>query len=581
MLIFTSLLSQALAESPSSSNPTNRFVIDFIDNIDISEFKAQFEKNQDQAAELEFDFELVHPTTNDDALYYINIKDTDKQLQQSMLERFFTLFIGHPKVESAEYSVEYKTFEEDNPISPSYPNDPLFSEQWNMKVLQMHEIWGWQQSDNLPQKLSLSGKHITVAVIDTGVAVGSDLKKENIKEGISFVPSEPTTLDENGHGTHVTGTIAQNTNNKIGVTGIAPDCTIIPYKVLGKFGGGQSEWVAAAIDAATKADVDVINLSLGGPKSSIVQNAVKKAIDKGIIIVAATGNSGREGVSYPAAYDGVIGVASVGPNLKRAPYSTFGAEVDIAAPGGVLNNPDPSKEEARGGILQQTITHTNSSTFQFRSLQGTSMASPHVAGTIALLLGAGAKKEDIPTLIYENTKDLETSGHDKYTGHGLIQPKTALSKILKQQGVNIEAKKSNQQSNQQSNKDNMGHWSNQHLIYAFILTAILCLFSGVSLTYAFISSAILYAFSQQNYIELSHVYQNITNTLALVGMILTVPYPPLRKTQANLFLSLGLLGIFIGVDWENWIVFLFLGCFLFFIQKNMGDYDGRTDYRNT
>ena len=577
MMIFTSFLSQVWAESPNMSTSTNRFVVDFIDNIDISEFKAQFQNDPMQSTELQYEFELVHPTTDDDALYYINIKNIDEQVQQSILDRFFTRFIGHPMVESAEYSVEYKMFEDDHPIVLSYPNDPLFSEQWNMTALEMPEIWAWQQSNNLPQKLSLSGKNITVAVIDTGLAIGNDLKKENIKEGISFVPSEPTTEDVNGHGTHVTGTIAQNTNNKIGVTGIAPDCTIIPYKVLGKFGGGQSEWVAAAIDAATKANVDVINLSLGGPKSSIIQNAIKKAIDKGIIIVAATGNSGREGVSSPAAYDGVIGVASVGPNLKRAPYSTYGAEVDIAAPGGVLNNPDPTKEESRGGILQQTISQSNSSTFQFRSLQGTSMASPHVAGAIALLLGAGAKKEDIPSLIYEHSKDLESSGHDQYTGHGLIQPKTALSKILKQQGVDIEAKN----SNQQINSDTTVLWSYQHLIYAFILTALFSLFSGVSLTYVFISSAIMYAVSQQSYINLSHIYQNITNTLVLVGVILTIPYPSLRKIQANLLVNLGLLGILIGVEWENWIVFVATGCFLFFIQKNMGDYDGTTDYRNT
>ena len=558
-MLFFSLLSDIWASTPTSNNQ-NRFVVDLIDNTQIQNLRSQLAEEY-----TDFEFELVHPTTNDDALYYVNIKEaTETQGSPNLIERFFTYIIDHPLVETAEYSVEYTAFK--------YPNDPLYKEQWNMKAIQMPDIWTIQQS-SAGTSVNLTGKDIKVAVIDTGLSVGNDLQKKNIKEGISFVPSEPKTTDYNGHGTHVTGTIAQNTNNKIGVAGIAPDCTIVPYKVLGKFGGGQSEWVAAAIDAATKEKVDVINLSLGGPKSTIVQNAVKKAIEAGVIVVAATGNSGREGLSYPASYEGVIGVASVGPDLQRASYSTYGESVDIAAPGGVLKNPDPTKEEARGGILQQTI-YQKPEKFSFRSLQGTSMASPHVAGTAALLLGAGAKKADIPSLLYENTQDIGSKGQDKYTGHGLLQAHESLLKVLPKQS-------DAQDRFQESTQSNSSYWTKSNLTYIGIALCLLSLFSGVSLVFPVTASILLYLFSLQDYVQIPTIFQNISNSIALGWVLFTIPYPSLRKLNANLILGLGILGYLMGVELDNWLIFTTIGLFLFFIQMKMGDYDGTTDYRDT
>jgi subtilisin family serine protease len=557
MFLF-SLLSNIWASTPVTN--ANRFVVDLIDNTQIQKLQSELSEEY-----IDFEFELVHPTTNDDALYYVNIKtsETDtKTSSQSLLDRFYTYILDHPLVETAEYSVQYNAFE--------YPNDPLYKEQWNMNAIQMNEIWSLQQSSNLSDAIDLSGTNIKVAVIDTGLSVGSDIVEKNVSKGISFVPSEPKTTDYNGHGTHVSGTIAQNTNNKIGVTGIAPNCTLIPYKVLGKFGGGQSEWVAAAIDAATKEKVDVINLSLGGPKSTIVQNAVRKAIQSGVIVVAATGNSGREGVSYPAAYDDVIGVASVGPDLKRASYSTFGKSVDIAAPGGVLKSPDPTKEESQGGILQQTISKS-SDKFAFRSLQGTSMATPHVTGTVALLLGAGAQKEDIPSLLYENTKDIGDAGHDNYTGYGLLQAHSSLKKALSTQETQTSS----------TTNDNASYWTATNLTYIGIALILMSFFSGISIIFPLIASLILYGFSLQNHIEIPIFFQNLSNTVALTWVLFTIPYPTIRKINANLLVGMGCLGLFMDVEWDNWLIFMFLGLSLFFIQSKMGDYDGTTDYRNT
>src|SRR6266851_4945212 len=189
--------------------------------------------------------------------------------------------------------------------------------------------------------------------------------------------------DDHGHGTHVAGTVAQTTDNGIGVAGMAPLARLLPLKVLGADGSGTSVAIADAIRWAADHGARVLNLSLGGgARSAAMADAVAYARSRGCVVVCAAGNSGGRGVSFPAAYPGALAVSSVGPQGRLAPYSSYGPEVRIAAPGG-----DKSQGE-QGGVLQETVD-PSSGEGVYRWFQGTSMAAPHVAGAAALLQSVG------------------------------------------------------------------------------------------------------------------------------------------------------------------------------------------------
>jgi serine protease len=281
-------------------------------------------------------------------------------------------------------------------IEPNYiyeasfvPNDPLYSKQWNLRNINIESAWE-----------SSKGKGITVAVIDTGITAVDDLANTKFVKGYDFVNDREQAFDDNGHGTHVAGTIAQSTNNQFGVAGIAYEANLMPLKVLASWGGGTVADIAEAIKFAADNGADVINMSLGGGgESSIMKEAIEYAYKKGVVIIAAAGNSGSNAAGYPARYPHVIGVAATDSASAKAPYSNYGAGVDIAAPGGAIAGEDRS-----GGILQNTIDpKTNASVFS--SFQGTSMAAPHVAGVAALIKASGVKKpEDVLSILQQSAR---------------------------------------------------------------------------------------------------------------------------------------------------------------------------------
>ena len=271
-------------------------------------------------------------------------------------------------------------------IEPNYtykasfaPNDPDFARQWNLKNIGMTEAWKTSR-----------GKGVTVAVIDTGVSRVSDLKQTKFVPGYDFVNDRQNANDDHGHGTHVAGTVAQSTNNNHGVAGIAYEAKIMPIKVLAASGGGTTSDIAEAIRFAADHNADVINMSLGGGGFSEAMNeAIAYAHRKGVTIVAAAGNAGRNAAEFPGRYNHVIAVSATGPNGQKAGYSNYGAGVDIAAPGGAIVN----AQDRTTGILQNTVdARTGKSIFEY--FQGTSMASPHVAGVAALVRAQGIKSPD-------------------------------------------------------------------------------------------------------------------------------------------------------------------------------------------
>ncbi|MEA5532500.1 S8 family peptidase [Crocosphaera sp. XPORK-15E] len=302
-------------------------------------------------------------------------------------------------------------------IEPNYiyqaletPNDPEYSKQWNLQNIHVERAWE-----------ETKGEGITVAVIDTGVSRVPDLRQTEFVQGYDFVNDRNDASDDNGHGTHVAGTIAQSTNNNYGVAGIAYQAKIMPLKVLAAQGGGTVSDIADAIRFAADNGADIINMSLGGGgESQVMKDAIDYAYAKGVVIIAAAGNSNQNAASYPARYPKVISVSALDAAGKKAPYSNYGAGVDISAPGG----------SDSGKIIQETID-PNTGEAVFSGLQGTSMAAPHVAGVAALVKAAGIKQpEEIFAVLTQSSRKVQEDPFNHY-GAGQLDAGEAVKLALK------------------------------------------------------------------------------------------------------------------------------------------------------
>jgi serine protease len=264
---------------------------------------------------------------------------------------------------------------------------------------------------------------VTVAVIDTGVACfdkgpfsrGTDLAGTRCEGGWNFVDDNAEAADDHGHGTHVAGTIAQTTNNGVGTAGLAYCATLMPIKVLSKQGFGSTANVAEGIRFAADNGAQVINLSLGGPiKSQILEDAVDHALSKGVVIVAAAGNSGKK-VGYPAAYPGVVAVSATDDKDRIAWFSSRGPEVTISAPG--------------VAVTQQTICNGGRDKCEiFGTFNGTSMASPHVAGVAAMIEALGVT--DNTAVRDALTSSARPKDEKNLYGAGIVDAAAAAAKVF-------------------------------------------------------------------------------------------------------------------------------------------------------
>lgn len=334
---------------------------------------------------------------------------------------------GIPETEAMAFDSRFG--EDPEPTRGGFrPNDPYFKHQWHLDQIQMPMAWQ-----------SSRGQGTVVAVIDTGVAYADapgfarapDLAETRFVPGYDFVDDDEHPLDEHGHGTHVAGTIAQSTNNGIGVAGVAPEASIMPIRVLDRRGAGRWGSVAAGIRWATDHGAHILNLSLGGPTpSASIRNAMAYAHRKGVTIVVAAGNTGRGRVQYPAAHRHAIAVGAVRFDEQLSFYSSFGRHLDLVAPGGDLRV-DQNNDGLPDGVLQNTLVRGNPSRHDYLAFQGTSMAAPHVAGVAALIHASGIRDPQAIEGILE--RSAKTKGEPRRYGAGLVQAQAALAEAHRNQ----------------------------------------------------------------------------------------------------------------------------------------------------
>ena len=288
-----------------------------------------------------------------------------------------------------------------------------------------------------------AGAGAVVAVLDTGVAYedyvdgasryyrAPDLANTSFVQGHDFVNGDSHPNDDHSHGTHVTGTIAQSTNNSLGVAGVAYEASIMPVKVMNQDGSGTDFNIAEGIYFAADNGAHVISMSLGSPLPSLtIEQALAYAYNRGVTTVAAAGNYGINLPVYPAAFDAyVIAVSATRFDETRSYYSNFGNYVDMAAPGGDTRV-DQNRDGYVDGVLQQTFDPNTGDTsdFSYWFFQGTSMATPHVAGVAALVIANGATGPDQVRAALEATaEDKGPSGWDAEFGWGIVDAFAALN----------------------------------------------------------------------------------------------------------------------------------------------------------
>ena len=340
------------------------------------------------------------------------------------------------------------------------PNDPGRDDvaggwqriQWNFvgpASVNAPTAWDHARAAGAP-----GGRGAVVAVIDSGVAYENyrifrrapDLYKTRFVRGYDWVDRDKHPNDEESHGTHVTGTIAQKTNNARGVTGLAYGVKIMPLRVLDRDGNGAGSDIARAIRYAAKHGADVINMSVEFDTSERARDipevisAIRYANRKGVTMVAASGNEGIGKIAYPARASKVISVGATTADACLADYSNAGRGLDVVAPGGGQDaalfesdydraNCDPSKPDRR--IYQETMWGTVRQ-FRLVGFEGTSFSTPHVTAIAAMVIatrriGSNPSPAAVRRHIMSTARDLGPAGHDSYYGAGLVDAAAALA----------------------------------------------------------------------------------------------------------------------------------------------------------
>ncbi len=374
----------------------------------------------------EFEKKIIIKYKNDSpALKKIKSKDDLLSKKQEVLASKDLVSIKLPKDKEIKKELEYYNKRKDIEYAEEIgklelffvPNDTYYiGYQYNMRIIDAEQ--GWEISGG-------GDPGIVVAIIDTGVAYedygiykkAADLSSSTFVQGYDIANDDSHPNDDHGHGTLVTGTVAQTTNNAYGCAGLAFNTSIMPLRVIDESGVIWGDYVISAIYWAVDNGANVINLSLGGSTYSISEHtAVQYAYNNNVIVVCATGNDNGPMILYPAAYPESIAVGNVDSLKNRYDDpddgSNYGPEIDVVAPG--------------VSIVQETINgdfdpaHYYDTAFY--SGTGTSMSAPHVAALAALILSEDPTLtyDEVESIIKDGCEDLGSYGFDIYYGYGLI-----------------------------------------------------------------------------------------------------------------------------------------------------------------
>lgn len=282
------------------------------------------------------------------------------------------------------------------------PNDPHVGDEWHLAKVQAFQAWqGTTGSSN-----------VIVAVLDSGADMNQPDLAGRLLPGYDFVNGTASVTDDFGHGTAVCGTVAADGNNGIGVAGVAYGCSLIPVKVMDSSGFAAYSTIANGINYAVENGARVINLSIAGSDSSdTLQQAIDYAWSNNVVLVAAAGNAATNTPMYPAACNHVLGVSATAQDDSLAYFSSYGTFVGISAP---------------GMMIWTTQDDTNN---PYAPWQGTSFASPIVAGVAALVISANPtlSNDQVVSLLEQSADDLGTPGYDPYFGYGRVNALRALS----------------------------------------------------------------------------------------------------------------------------------------------------------
>ena len=285
------------------------------------------------------------------------------------------------------------------------PNDPLYPRQWHLPQISAPAAWDY----------TTGSRSIIVAMLDTGVAVDHPDLAGQLVAGYNFVADTTNPSDDNGHGTYTSGLVAALINNEVGVAGVAPNVRVMPIKILDKDGGGNVGDFARGIHFAVDHGARVINVSAGIEyPSTSMQEAVHYAHQHNVVVVGSAGNTPDGTARYPGGFAEAIAVAATDRDDHAATFSSYGAFVDLAAPGvDVLS-------------IGWSATHLG-----YEWASGTSSAAPLVAGAAALLLSLrpDLSADDVQRILEESSDDLGPTGWDPHYGAGRLNLRRALAAI--------------------------------------------------------------------------------------------------------------------------------------------------------
>lgn len=357
----------------------------------------------------------------------------------------------------------------------STPNDPSYSRQWNFEIIDVPRAWDINPGGSADVVVAVLDTGVTTTttsfpltlwtntrleVVDVPVAISPDISASRILPGRDFVFWSGPVIDLVGHGTHIAGTVLQETNNGFGLSGIAYQARLLPLKVCYGFweiqliqsaagipgyvdpretGTCPDTAVSAAIRYAADNGANVISLSLGAPQTSpITREALQYAVSRGVFVAVSNGNQYERGnpIEYPAAYapelNGVVSVGAVGRTGARAFYSSTGTHLEMVAPGGDSRAGGVAGTIYQVGLLAtefnpETIARPRFDRYVEVPMQGTSMATPHVAGLAALLYSQGLRNPAaIESAMRRFARDAGAPGRDLEYGDGVIDARATL-----------------------------------------------------------------------------------------------------------------------------------------------------------